>query len=120
MSPATEPQAHDPPAAPYTLRRAMTTWFTARLRRRLALALALALGLPWLIGEFAKQFVQPGLHNDALRAQQLIDYMVLGGMAFGLTMVATWLVGVWVTAVMKGPALLGDAFPDAKESPPHD
>lgn len=95
----------------YNLRRAMTDWFSASLRRRLALMLALALGLPWLVGDVAKRFVQPGLHNDAQRGQQLIDFMVLGGMGFGLTLVATWLIGVWVTAVMKGPALNGDAFP---------
>lgn len=103
------------PPPPFTLRRALTDWFTARLRRQLAWALAAALGLPWLIGSWAKQHIQPGLHNDAARAAQLVDYMVLGGIFFGLSMILVWLVGCWVVAVMKGPALEGDGFPGAAE-----
>lgn len=103
------------PPPPFTLRRALTDWFTPRLRRHLAWALVAALGLPWLIGGWAKQFIQPGLHNDALRAERLVDYMVLGGMLFGLSIVLVWLVGCWVVAVMKGPPLQGDDFPGTAE-----
>lgn len=99
------------PAAPFT------AWFTARLRRRLALALLACVALPWLGSEFAKQFVQPGLHNDAARLALLIDYIAIGTGLFGLSMVLTWLVGAWVTAVMKGPAHDGDAFPAGSHQP---
>lgn len=100
---------------PFTLRRALSDWFTTRLRRQLLWALVAALGLPWLVGTWAKQFIQPGLHNDAERAAQLVDFMVLGGIFFGLSMIVVWLVGCWVVAVMKGPALQGDEFPGAPE-----
>lgn len=104
--------------APYTLRSALTRWFTPRLRRQLGQALAAALLLPWLIGTWAKQFVQPGLHDSAERASALIDYMVLGGMLFSLSMVLTWLIGMWVLAVMQGPRLDGDAFPAEPDARP--
>ncbi|WIT10412.1 hypothetical protein PFX98_16020 [Paucibacter sediminis] len=107
MSPALPPLPSEP----------FTAWFTARLRRRLAWALAACLALPWAGSEFAKQFVQPGLHNDAARAALLIDYIAIGTALFGLSMVLTWLVGAWVTAVMKGPTHLGDAFPPGSHRP---
>ncbi len=97
--------------APAQLQAALTQWFDARLKRRLAWALAASFALPWLAGEFAKQFVQPGLHNDAQRGQLLIDFIVIGTIVFALTLVLTWLIGSWVTAVMKGPQIEGDAFP---------
>lgn len=93
-------------------------WFTPRLRRRTALALAACLALPWMAGEFAKGFYQPGLSNDAARSQLLIDFIVIGTSLFGLTLVATGLIGAWVTAVMKGPRQQADPFPGAPGEPP--
>lgn len=90
---------------------ALTRWFTVQVRRRLMLALAASFALPYLIGEFFKQFVQPGLHNDAARGQMLIDFIVIGAILFSLTLVLTWLIGSWITAVMKGPRVEADAFP---------
>lgn len=93
-------------------------WLTPPLRRRAAWAVAAALALPWLLGEFARGFYQPGLVADPARSQQLIDYLVLGGELFTLTMWLTWLIGCWVIAVMQGPRIDGDAFPDAARDPP--
>ncbi len=90
---------------------ALTRWFTVQVRRRLLLAIAASFALPYLIGEFFKQFVQPGLHNDAVRGQMLIDFIVIGAILFSLTLVLTWLIGSWITAVMKGPRVEADAFP---------
>ena len=94
------------------------SWFTPGLRQRAALAVAAALALPWTVGEFAKGFYQPGLADDAERRQLLIDFMVIGAIVFALTMVATWLIGCWVTAVMKGPRRQADDFPGAPGEPP--
>jgi len=93
-------------------------WFTPALRRRAALAVAASLGIPWALGEIAKNSYQPGLHNDPARSQLLIDFIVIGACLFGLTMVLTWLIGCWVTAVMKGPRQNGDVFPGAPGQPP--
>ena len=76
----------------------MASWFTPRLRRRAALAVGAALLLPWALGQFAKGFHEPGLDNDALRHQLLIDF--------------------WVTGVMKGPRHQADGFPGAPGEPP--
>jgi hypothetical protein len=80
-------------------------------RRWLAATSAAALGLPWLLGEFAKQFVQPGLSNDPERQALLIDYIVIGALVFGLTMVLTVAIGCWVRKVMQGPARSADPYP---------
>lgn len=93
-------------------------WFTPALRRRAALALAACVLLPWVTGEFVKGFYQPGLSNDAERSQLLIDFIVIGSSLFGLTLVLTWLIGCWVTAVMKGPRRDADGFPGAPGEPP--
>ena len=99
------------PSSSEQLSGAVRNWFTAQVRRRLVYALIASFALPWLAGEFAKQFVQPGLHNDAARTAQMIDYMVIGAALFALTLVMTWLIGSWITAVMKGPAIEADSFP---------
>ncbi|MCE4554460.1 hypothetical protein [Pelomonas cellulosilytica] len=96
----------------------MNGWFTRSLQKRAALAVAASLALPWLAGEFAKGFYQPGLADDAVRRQMLIDFIVIGASLFALTMVATWLIGCWITAVMKGPRRDADAFPGAPGEPP--
>lgn len=94
-------------------------WFTPTLRRRAVAAVLASLGLPWMLGEFAKSFHTPGLSNDPERTQLLIDYIVIGAVLFCLSMVATWLMGCWVTAVMKGPRRDADPFPgDPGEPPP--
>ncbi|TXI17273.1 MAG: hypothetical protein E6Q67_13400 [Roseateles sp.] len=87
------------------------SWFTPALRRRTAWAVAACALLPWMLGEFVKGFYTPGLSADPERTQLLIDYLVIGSVLFGLSMVATWLVGCWVVAVMKGPTRHGDPFP---------
>lgn len=95
----------------------MGSWFTPALRQRTAWAVAASLGLPWMAGEFVKGFYAPGLSNDPVRAQMLIDFIVIGSMLFALTMVFTWLIGCWITAVMKGPPRHADAFPDGTGEP---
>ncbi|MDT9001803.1 hypothetical protein RQP53_21180 [Paucibacter sp. APW11] len=102
---------------PHPVQQALSHWFTPAVRRRLSLYLVVSLALPWLAGEWAKQFVQPGLHQDPQRMALLIDYMVLGAIAFGLSMVLTWLIGTWITAVMKGRQYLGDEFPATSHQP---
>jgi hypothetical protein len=94
------------------------SWFDAQVRRRLAGALAVSLALPWFIGAFVKGFYTAGLTRDPEKAQLLIDFIAWGATAFGLSMVLTWLIGSWVTAVMKGPRQLGDEFPGAPGEPP--
>ncbi|MBL8279435.1 MAG: hypothetical protein JNL93_22405 [Pelomonas sp.] len=96
----------------------MAGWFTPLLRRRAALAVAASLLAPWAVGQFVKGFYQPGLADDAVRSQLLIDFIVIGTSLFALTMVATWLIGCWVTAVMKGPRRDADHFPGAPGEPP--
>jgi hypothetical protein len=93
-------------------------WLTAAVRRRLAWSVAASLVLPWVIGELAKAGMQPGFHPDAERAQMLVDFIVAGACLFGLTMVLTWLIGVWVVAVMRGPRVEGDPFPGATAGEP--
>jgi hypothetical protein len=93
-------------------------WFDARLRKRLTLGIAASLALPWLAGEFTKRFYTAGLTREPEKAQMLIEFIAWGAMAFGLSMVATWLIGCWVTAIMKGPTVLGDEFPGAPGEPP--
>jgi hypothetical protein len=80
-------------------------------RRVLAGTAAATLLLPWLIGEFAKQFFQPGLSNDPVRQSLLIDYIVIGALVFGLTMVLTVALGCWMRSVMQGPRREADAYP---------
>ena len=91
-------------------------WLTRATRRRLALALAAALLLPWALGQWARVGLQPGLAEDVERRQMLIDFMVAGGVVFGLAMVATYAVGCWIVAVMQGPARRGDPFPAARKA----
>jgi hypothetical protein len=80
-------------------------------RRRLGWATLSSVLLPWLAGEFAKTFYQPGIADDAQRSVILIDILVVAVIVFSLTMVFTVMWGCIVTAVMKGPKHFGDPFP---------
>ena len=80
--------------------------------RRLLAGTALAtLALPWLAGEFAKQFFQPGLTDDPARQTLLIDYIVMGALVFGLTMLLTVAIGCAIRGVMQGPQRRADDYP---------
>ncbi|HPO18698.1 MAG TPA: hypothetical protein PLO07_05845 [Rubrivivax sp.] len=93
-------------------------WTTSRARWRLLWALLASLTLPWLAGEMAKTFHQPGLDDDAQRNQMLIDFLVIGGSLWALTMVLLCTFGCWISAVMHGPRRDGDPFP-AGQGRPH-
>jgi hypothetical protein len=95
-------------------------WKTSPTRWRLLAAALAGLALPWLLGEWAKSFHQPGLVDDADRSQMLIDFIVAGTMLFALTMVLTVAIGCWIAAVMRGPRRDGDAFPADQGMPRHD
>jgi hypothetical protein len=95
-------------------------WTNSPARRRLLWATLVSLLLPWLLGEFVKTFHQPGLDDQAQRHQMLVDFIVVGGMLFALTMVLTYAIGCWIVAVMHGPRRDGDAFPANQGMPRHD
>jgi len=80
-------------------------------RRALAGSALASVLLPWLVGEFAKSFHQPGLSNHWEREALFIDILVVAVIVFALTMVFTVLLGCLITASMKGPRHFGDAFP---------
>jgi uncharacterized membrane protein YedE/YeeE len=79
----------------------------------LGVALAAALLLPWLAGQWVRTWLQPGLADDVDRTLMRVDFMVLGGILFGLSMFVAYACGCWIVAVMQGPARRGDAFPGA-------
>jgi hypothetical protein len=95
-------------------------WRTSPTRWRLLWATLASLLLPWMAGEFVKSFYQPGLDDQSYRSQLLIDFIVAGAILFGLTMVLTYAIGCWITAVMHGPRRDGDAFPANQGMPRHD
>ena len=73
-------------------------------------ALLATFALPWLVGEWVKTGLQPGLADDAARAAMQVDFIVIGTMVFTAAM---WLVlacGCWMR-VMQGPPRRGDPFP---------
>lgn len=82
------------------------------VKRRLLAAVLASVTVPWLIGAWIKAGLQEGLHDDAHRTAQLVDYIVTGGVIFLLAMVVAVAVGCVVVAVMQGPRHLGDPFPD--------
>jgi hypothetical protein len=86
-------------------------WFSALHRRRLLWGLLASLVLPWSVGAAVKASMQAGLHDDASRAAQLVDILVVATTAFLVVSVATVAMGCWVVAVMKGPARCADAYP---------
>jgi hypothetical protein len=81
------------------------------VKRKLLAALGLSVAVPWLIGAWIKTSLQAGLHDDATRVVQMVDFVVAGSVVFLITMVATVAVGCVVVAVMKGPQRVGDPFP---------
>jgi len=89
------------------------TWIAPPVRRRLALMTAASFALPWLVGELAKSGYRVGTHDDAQRIQLMIDFIVIGGIVFALTMVLTCAIGSFIVGVMRGPRLYGDPFPPA-------
>jgi hypothetical protein len=95
-------------------------WRSSRARRWLLWAAAASVLLPWLAGELAKTFHQPGLDDDGTRNLMLIDFIVVGSVVFLLTMVVTCAFGCWITAVMHGPRRDGDAFPGDNGRPLRD
>jgi hypothetical protein len=81
------------------------------MRRGLAWGLGAALVVPWLIGQWVKTTLQPGIADGADSAALLVDYIVIGAIVFGLSL---WLVAACacvIVFVMKGPRYHGDAFP---------
>lgn len=93
-------------------------WTTSPTRWRLLWALLASLTLPWVVGVMVKTFHQPGLDDQAERNQMLIDFLVIGGSLWALTMVLLCAIGCWISAVMHGPRRDGDPFP-ADQGRPH-
>ncbi|PPE67675.1 hypothetical protein C1704_02080 [Caldimonas caldifontis] len=88
------------------------------VKRRLLAALGLSVAVPWLIGAWVKTTLQSGLHDDATRASQIVDFIVAGSVVFLIAMVVTAAVGCVVVAVMKGPHYIGDPFPQDESNGP--
>jgi hypothetical protein len=95
-------------------------WLRSPTGRRLLAAALASFMVPWAIGEAAKMQYQAGLVDDPVRSQMLIDFIVIGGIVVSLTMVLTYGIGCWVTAVMQGPRHDGDAFPADAAAALHD
>jgi hypothetical protein len=95
-------------------------WRTSRTRWHLLWATLAGIALPWGIGELAKSFHQPGLSDDPERSRMLIDFIVAGSILFWLTMVLTYAIGSWISAVMRGPQRQADRFPSGQGMPHHD
>jgi len=49
-----------------------------------------------------------------------VDFIVVGGIFFTLTMVLTYAIGCWITAVMHGPRRDGDLLPSGQDQPQDD
>lgn len=84
---------------------------------RLVAALLAAFALPWLLGEWVKTGLQPGLADDAVRVAMRVDFIVLGAMLFGAAMLVVLACGCWIVHVMKGPLRRGDPFPTDNAGP---
>lgn len=95
-------------------------WTTSRTRWRLLWAALASLTLPWLLGELAKTWHQPGLDDHAARNQMLIDFLVVGGSVSALSLVLLIAIGCWINAVLHGPRRDGDRFPADQGQPAHD
>jgi uncharacterized membrane protein YedE/YeeE len=73
--------------------------------------LAAVIALPWLVGEWIKTTLQPGVSDAAASASMLVDFVAIGSVVFGLSMWVVAACACWIVGVMKGPALSGDPFP---------
>jgi hypothetical protein len=87
------------------------SWFSPPTRLSLAWGLAAAIAVPWLIGQWIKTALQPGIADAAAKSALLVDFAVLGGIVFTLSMWVVAAYACWIVGVMKGPQYLGDAFP---------
>jgi hypothetical protein len=85
--------------------------FNASMRRGLAWGFAAAIALPWLIGQWVKTSLQPGIADGAANASLLVDYVVIGAIVFDLSMWVVAAFACWIVSVMKGPQRHADAFP---------
>jgi hypothetical protein len=83
---------------------------TGTIRRRLLLGVALAVLVPVAVAWIVKAGIQPGLHDHADKVERMIDYITLGAIGFGLSTVATSLLGVLIVASMKGPRERADDY----------
>jgi hypothetical protein len=82
-----------------------------RARRGLAWGLAAAIALPWVVGEWVKTTLQPGISDAAAGASMLVDFIAIGSIVFGLSMWVVAACACVIVGVMKGPAFSGDPFP---------
>ena len=83
---------------------------TTMVRRQLALGAVLGVLVPIAIAEVVKSGLQPGLHDQAAKLAQMVDFVALGAIFFALSMVATVLLGVLIVASMKGPRHVADGY----------
>lgn len=67
--------------------------------------------LPWLVGQWVKTALQPGISDAPASAALLVDFVVIGSVVFGVAMWVVVACGCWIVGVMKGPTLHGDSFP---------
>jgi hypothetical protein len=87
-------------------------------RRRLGAALAAVLLLPWSVGEWVKSGLQPGLVEHPESAAMHVDFVVLGSVFAGLSLLVVAAFGCWIVSVMRGPVRVADSFPvDAPRNP---
>jgi hypothetical protein len=88
-------------------------------RQRLGAALAAVLVLPWAVGEWVKSGLQPGLVDRPQSAAMQVDFVVLGSMMAGLSLLVVVAFGCWIVSVMRGPVRVADSFPvDSPRTPP--
>jgi hypothetical protein len=92
-------------------RTTLPKWLSRRTRRGLAWALLAVFALPWLVGEWIKTGLQPGISDAGASASMLVDFIAIGSVLFGLAMWVVVACGCWIVGVMKGPRVDGDAFP---------
>jgi len=92
---------------------------TPPTRRRLGTALAAVLVLPWAVGEWVKSGLQPGLVERPESAAMQVDFVVLGSMMAGVSLLVVAAFGCWIVSVMRGPVRVADSFPvDSPRTPP--
>jgi hypothetical protein len=94
-------------------------WMNPPTRRRLGAALAAVLVLPWAVGEWVKSGLQPGLVERPESAAMQVDFVVIGSVVAGLSLLVVVAFGCWIVSVMRGPVREADSFPvDSPRTPP--